>query len=274
MDSTILREIISNHNNAELLISIFLIVVDIILFLIYLLLFNNVSSYKFPHKKYLLYVYFYDIIIRIAKIFISTFVFSLPREIIMNSLVSLQFFLIIYSFNVIFTDKLNENYIENNLKIKYPILITVLFFVFTFEHEYSKIVALAQYVSAIIAIFFLGSYVQKKIRLFFTNITKQNPYYKESCYINLLYLIPIYFYAFYIIKIVTLVSKKMLYFSYMEMIGDTFMEAGKYLIIILLMVVYYIFNKYLNVDKTQFESTNKNNVTIYKDDEELVGSKK
>ena len=274
MDSTILREIISNHNNAELLISIFLIVVDIILFLIYLLLFNNVSIYKFPHKKNLSYIYFYDIIIRIAKIYISTFIFSLPKEIFMNTLVSLQFFLIIYSFNAIFTDKLNENCIENDLKIKYPILITVLFFVFTFKNEYPNIVALAQYVSAIIAIFFLGSYVQKKIRLFFTNITKQNPYYKESCYINLLYLIPIYFYAFYIIKIVTLVSKKMLYFSYMEMIGDTFMEAGKYLIIILLMVVYYIFNKYLNVDKTQFESTNKNNVTIYKDDEELVGSKK
>ena len=271
MDSTIIKEIISKHNFAELLLSIFFVLADIILYLASLFIFQNASNSKFPHKKYLSYGYFYDIIIRIAKIFISTFIFSLIKEIIITALVSIQFYLIIYSFNIIFTDKLNENYVENDLKIKFPILITILFFVFTFMHEFSKIISLVQYISAIIAIFFFGRYIQKKIALFFENIKKQNQDYKESCFINLLYLIPIYFYFFYIIKIVNLLPKNMLYFSYMEMISDTFKETGKYLVFILLIVIYFIFNKYLNIDKTQFES--KNNVVVYKDTEELVGSK-
>ena len=272
MDSIILKEISQKHNLADLILSIFFIIVYFILYIICFFLFGNINTNKFPHKKYLSYIIFYDIILRIAKIFISTFVFSLIRELIITTLVSIQFFLTINSFNIILTDKLNENLIENDLGIKYPILLTILFFILSFMHEFSTITSLTQYILAIVAIFFLGRYAQNKIQSFFSNITKKHPNYKENIFFNLIFLIPIYFYIFYIIKIFSLISKNKLYFSYMEMISEIFKESGKYLLFILLIAVYYIFNKYLNEDKTQFEN-NISNVVVYKDNEELVGKK-
>ena len=70
MDSTIIKEIISKHNFAELLLSIFFVLIDVILYLVFLFIFQNVSNSKFPHKKYLSYGIFYDIMIRIAQLFI------------------------------------------------------------------------------------------------------------------------------------------------------------------------------------------------------------
>ena len=263
------EEIIKKHVQAEVFISVFFILIDLFNYIIYLYIFQCKYKNDFPQKKNLSSFIFFDLILRIFKIFVHTFIYSLDKEIISTTLISIQFYFIIYSFNEIFNDQTNYESSDNNLKIKYPLLLTILFYLFAFDINFFKIVSFIKYIGAIICIKYFYNFLEKKINLFFSNIIQKSPKFKEY-YINYLpFLISIYFSLFYLMRIINLLIENKLYYSYLEMISKIFVEVGKYLIFLLLFMIYFIFNKYLNnsIDNT------KNITNIFREEEEPVKSK-
>ena len=263
MNPKILSEIIEKHDTADSLISLFFALIDMVTYIVILFTFGCEFNKKFfSHRQKLSLLLILDAVLRIINLYITTFVYSVLKEIIITSIVTLQFHLMILLLNQIFTDKNNESLLES-LEIKYPFLTSVAFYMFAFIYS-SKFISFFQYILAIFAILGYGYYVGVKIDLFLKNVEKKNPYFSGQRFTsNIPQFIIIYFLIYYVLKIFGLFIENKLYFSYMEMVCDIFKEVGKYLSFCLVISIYYLFNKYIKEEDYDFaNSSNQGAVNI------------
>ena len=164
-----------------------------------------------------------------------------------------------------FTDRNNVT-LSDSLEIKYPVISSFLFFLFSFIYDGPKIYSLIQNVIAIIAILSYNYYIGPKIALFLKNIEKKNMDYfgKLFCYFAPTFIV-VYFIICFFFKICELFLKNKLYCSYIEMAIDIFKEIGKYFSFVFVINLYYLFNKYIkeysNYDKTNQRVENAVNIT-------------
>ncbi len=264
MNSKILSEIIEKHDTADSLISLFFALIDMIIYIIILFIFGCEFNKKFfSHRQKLSLLLILDAVLRIINLYITTFIYSVLKEIIITLIVTLQFYLMILLLNQIFTDKNNESLLES-LEIKYPFLTSVAFFFLSFILNFSKAISFFKYILAIIALLGYGYYIDIKVNLFLKNVEKKNPYFPGQRFTsNITQYIIIYFVIYYILKIFGLFIEDKLYFSYMEMACDVFKEVGKYLSFCLVISIYYLFNKYIKEEDYDFaNSSNQGAVNI------------
>ena len=259
----IYREIVQKHNAAEALISLFFAIIDIITYLIILYIFGSGFKKKlFSHREKLSLLIILDALLRIINLYITSFIYSLIKEIFISLVVTLQFHLMIILLNEIFTDK-NMDMLDSPY-IKYPYLSCAVFFIFVIKIDDVIFLSIIQYVLAIIALLAYSYYISTKILLFLNNVSKKNPNFAGRSQIaNLSSFIVIYFIIYYVLKLFGLFLKNKLYCSYMEMGSDIFKEVGKYLSFALVIAIYYLFNKYIKEDDYDFtNSTTQNAVKI------------
>jgi len=264
MNSKILSEIIEKHDTADSLISLFFALIDMIIYIIILFIFGCEFNKKFfSHRQKLSLLLILDAVLRIINLYITTFIYSVLKEIIITLIVTLQFYLMVLLLNQIFTDKNNESLLES-LEIKYPFLTSVAFFFLSFILNFSKAISFFKYILAIIALLGYGYYIDIKVNLFLKNVEKKNPYFPGQRFTsNIPQYIIIYFVIYYILKIFGLFIENKLYFSYMEMACDVFKEVGKYLSFSLVISIYYLFNKYIKEEDYDFaNSSNQGAVNI------------
>ena len=258
--SKIYKEIVQKHNMAEVLISLFFAIIDIITYLVILYLFGLGFRKKlFSHKEKLSLLIILDALLRVLNLYITSFIYSLIKEIIISLVVTLQFYLIIILLNEIFTDKNMKNMLDSP-EIKSPCLSCAAFFIFVIKINDVKILSLIQYVCAIIALLAYSYYISTKILLFLDNVSKKNPNYAGRNQLSALSsFIVIYFIIYYVLKLFGLLFKNTLYCSYIEMGSDIFKEVGKYLTFALVITIYYLFHKYIKEDDYDFAYSNSQN---------------
>ena len=104
----------------------------------------------------------------------------------------------------------------------------------------------------------------------YVSIEKKTNQFKEKNVINILpFFIFLYFIIYYILQLLGLLVNNKLYERYLTLICTIFKEGGKFLVILLLIMIFYIFNKYVIGANPSFNNipVGNNKVTVYKDEE-------
>ena len=118
MNANIEENILDSQNEAGSFVSLFFLALDVIIFIVIFNLFGvyfkNLSS---PRQKLYLFVIL-DGISRIISIYIDTMRISFLHELIFSCIATTQFYLTLSMLEQIFTDKNNDSFLENELKIK------------------------------------------------------------------------------------------------------------------------------------------------------------
>ena len=284
MDSLIEKEIMQKHNQADAFISLFFAGLDAVCYIIIVTFFGcEFKGLNSPKQKLSLLIIL-DAVLRIINMYTDEYSKYWLKEIFLSSFVTAQFYIIISCLNNIFTDRGNENSLENDLEVKNQSLITILFFPLVFSFKglllTYKLLSALQYMCIMVGIYFLSKYIGNKIELFLSNISKKNPSFKGENFINNLpFFISIYFIINYCFELFSLLVEDKLYASYMIMLCKIFKEVGKYLVFLLLIVINHTFNNYIQENDFGFSSSGfsdrkpkdneRTRVNIYKDEEEL-----
>ena len=103
-----------------------------------------------------------------------------------------------------------------------------------------------------------------------SNIERKNPQFKErEIIIYLPFFIFLSFIIYYFLQLLGLLINNKLFESYLIMICIIFKEIGKYMDIILLISIFYSFNKYIKEQNSSLsiKPVINNKVTVYKDEE-------
>ena len=105
---------------------------------IFYLIIITLFGYKFnlnsaPQKLSLLIIL--DVILRMINMYTDKYAKYWLKEIFLTSFSTGQFYIILSCLNQIFTDKGNENSLENDLEIKNQNLITGIFFVLVYSFK-------------------------------------------------------------------------------------------------------------------------------------------
>ena len=246
MNTRIYKEIVQKHDTAESFLSLFFFFIDAIIYILMLYIFGcEIKKKFFAHRQKLSLLIILDALLRIIKIYITSFIYSLTKEILITFFVTLQFYLIISLLNEIFTDKNMESLLES-LEIKKIYLASAFFFMFAIVINDAK-VSLVQYILAIIALLGYGYYLGSKIQIFLNIIEKKNNpnYIGRRFTSSVCSFIVIYLIMFYVLKIFRVLVENQLYCSYIEMGSDIFKEVGKYLSFAFIIAIYYLYNKYI-----------------------------
>ena len=256
MNKRIYEEIVQKHDTAEAILSLFFAVIDAITYLLITYIFGcEIQKRFFEHRQKLSFLILLDALLRILKIYITSFIYSLIKEILITFLVTLQFYLIISLLNEIFTDKSMERLLDN-LEIQDIYLTCAFFFMFAIVIDNTKI-SLVQYTLAIIALIGYGYYLSSKIQIFLNIIAKKNPDYIGRVFTSSVSsFIVVYLIIFYVCKIIRVLLENQLYCSYMEMGSDIFKEVGKYLSFALVISIYYLYIDYIKEDDYYRASSN------------------
>ena len=274
MNSKINEEIMENHNQAEAFISIFFAGLDIVIYLLIITLFGcefrSIDSSKQKFSIFLLL----DAVIRIIKIYTDVYINNFIQEIVFSLVASIQFYLSISILNQIFSDKNNDHYLDNELHIKNKFFFSFIFFFLVFSLKglltnYSFL-SMIQYICILISISIFYKYISNKISLFMSNIERKNPQFKErEIIIYLPFFIFLSFIIYYALQLLGLLINNKLFESYLIMICIIFKEIGKYMDIILLISIFYSFNKYIKEQNSSLsiKPVINNKVTVYKDEE-------
>ena len=284
MNANIEENILDSQNEAGSFVSLFFLALDVIIFIVIFNLFGvsfkNLSS---PRQKLYLFVIL-DGISRIISIYIDTMRISFLHELIFSCIATTQFYLTLSMLEQIFTDKNNDSFLENELKIKNKFLFSFLFFFLSFSFKgiltSYGILSLIQYLCSLASITIFYKYLYNKIDLFLTNVHKKNSQFIYRNYLlNLTFIILIYFFINYILQLFGLLIVNKIYESYLNIACTIFKEGGKYLIFALLCSIYRIYNTYVKetdlgyipqntnpVDKP--EQTGQKKVQVYKDEDE------
>ena len=274
MNSKINEEIMENHNQAEAFISIFFAGLDIVIYLLIITLFGcEFRSIDSPKQKFSIFLLL-DAFIRIIKIYIDVYINTFIQEIVFSLVASIQFYLSISILNQIFTDKNNDHYLNDELHIKNKFLFSFIFFFLVFSLKglltnYSFL-SMIQYICILISISIFYKYISNKISLFMSNIERKNPQFKErEIIIYLPFFIFLSFIIYYALQLLGLLINNKLFESYLIMICIIFKEIGKYMDIILLISIFYSFNKYIKEQNPSLsiKPVINNKVTVYKDEE-------
>lgn len=269
------EEIMQNHNQAEAFISLFFAGLDVITYIVILTLFGfEFKSLDTPKQKLTIFLLL-DGILRIINMYTDSYMQSFVREMVFSLIVTIQFYLSISILEQIFTDRSNESFLINELRIQNKYLFSFIFFCLVFSFKgfmTSNYLSLLQYIFILISISVFYKYIANKIDLFLTYILKKNNQFQGKNFINNLpFFLFLYFTIFYILQLCGLMINNKLYESYMTMICTIFKEVGKYLNILLLIAILYSFNKYAKENEFSYNNKpipNTHKVTVYKDDED------
>ena len=267
------EEIMQNHNQAEAFISLFFAGLDVITYIVILTLFGfEFKSLDTPKQKLTIFLLL-DGILRIINMYTDSYMQSFVREMVFSLIVTIQFYLSISILEQIFTDRSNESFLINELRIQNKYLFSFIFFCLVFSFKgfmTSNYLSLLQYIFILISISVFYKYIANKIDLFLTYISKKNNQFQGKNFINNLpFFVFLYFTIFYILQLCGLMINNKLYESYMMMICIIFKEVGKYLVITLLITIFYSFNKYVKEPNPSLsiKPVANNKVTVYKDEE-------
>ena len=274
MSSKTTEQIIQNHNQAEAFISLFFAGLDSVTYLLIITLFGcEFKSFNSPRQKLSIYLLL-DAIIRIINMYFDTYINNFVQEIVSSLVVSIQFYLSVSMLEQIFTDKNNDHNLDTEFHIKNKFLFSFIFFflVFSFKGimESYSFLSMVQYLCILISIFVFYQYISNKIFLFLSIIEKKTNQFKEKNVINILpFFIFLYFIIYYILQLLGLLVNNKLYERYLTLICTIFKEGGKFLVILLLIMIFYIFNKYVIGANPSFNNipVGNNKVTVYKDEE-------
>ena len=114
--------------------------------------------------------------------------------------------------------------------------------------------------------------IGSKIETFLAIISKKDSSFSGENFINNMpFFITIYFIIDYFSQLMSLFVENKLYASYMIMFCKIFKEVGKYLVFLLLIILYHIYNKYLseeNYAAGEKIGEEKSKVNIYKDEDD------
>ena len=238
---------IHKFNTADTFISLFFAGVDILLYLIILFLFGCEKNFFKVNQKLSLLILI-DTFFRIINLYIISFRYSLIKEIVFTSFASFQFYLIVTFLNHIFTQINTVDILESG-EIKCPFISATFFFIFSIIFNFSKILSLIQYITAILAVLIYSYHVGEKVDLFIANIKRKNPYFSGKNFINhYIFFIAFYNMIYFTLRIFNLFIEDKLNHSYMEMACEIFKEVSKYLCFGIVIALYHLFNKYMKDD--------------------------
>lgn len=265
----IFEMITQRHNKAERFVSLFFMAINCIFFFICLTKFGYDLSNKSSIKNKIFIIFILDFLLRVIIYFTASLEFSIIQEIFSTCISCTQFYIVITGLNQIFLDKNNSNGIIEGNDIKQPEITAVFFFVLTFYIHHSKGLSLLQYICESIAITIYVFYVNGKIRIFIQNLEKKNQNFEGRNYTTIFPLfISLYFFIYFLLKILSLVVEWKLYISYLDMSCIIFKEAGKYLTFTTIMILFYYYHKFIFVE--DFNTTNNQvSITTEKDSEKL-----
>jgi len=255
MDIDIEEQIIRNHDQADLFISLFFASFDSVLYIIVLVLFGLNSKSMFSRKQQLSLLIMIDAFLRVFDIYTASLIYSFPREIISSCFATCEFYIIINLFNKIYIDKRNPNYSENSY-IQFNNIYVLIFFILSLLLNFSKVISFIQYILAIVSLYLYGNNATNKLLLFINGVATKNQLINQYQYF--IQVIPsfslMYYYIYYLSKIMGLFFENLLYQSYIEIFGDIFKEVGKYLIFAMLIFIYFLYNKYIKEEEYEVVS--------------------
>ena len=283
MDPYIEEEIMRNHNQADAIISLFFAGLDAVCYIIIITLFGcDFNSFQSPKQKLTLLIVL-DAVLRIINMYADEYSKYFIKEAFFSIFSTFQFNIIISCLNQIFTDKSIDSSLENDLEIRNIKLLTGLFFILIFSFKgiiiSYKSISTLQYICIIIGIYILSKYMGGKIEIYLANVVKKDSSFSGENFVNNMpFFISIYFILNYCFELLSLLIEHKLYASYMTMLCKIFKEVGKYLVFLLLIIIYHIFNKYMVEEDFGFSTpptidpkehqTEKDKVVIYKDEDE------
>ena len=281
MESLIDEEIMDNHNKADAFISLFFLGLDAIAYIVSFTIFScDFKSLDSPNQKIYLFLLL-DGLSRLICIFTDAYRKTFVQETTFTLISSMQFHLSISMLEQIFTDQNNDSYMANELQIRNKNLFSLLFFclVFSFKGILPShgLLSSIQFICIFISISIFYKYMNNKIELYLTNVQKNNSQFTGRNFINNLpFFIFIYLGINYILQLFQLMLDNKLYESYMTMICIIFKEVGKYLVVLLMIMIFNTFNKYVKTNEHSYTSQpikpeeKKKVVQVYKDEDESV----
>lgn len=281
MESVIDEQIMDNHNKAGAFIALFFLGIDAITYIVTFTLYScELKNLSLPKQK----IYFFiilDGLLRFINIYTDAYYKSFVQEATFTLIATLQFYLSLAMLEQIFTDQRNDSYMISELQIRNKNLFSFLFFCLTFNFKgllasYGLLSSI-QYIVIFVSISIFYKYINNKIDIYLTNIEKNNSQFtSKNLIINIPFFVFIYLGINYILKLFGLVFENKLYESYMSMICTIFKEVGKYLVIILMILIYNAFNKYViktsehTYNSQPIKPVEKQKVQVYKDEDESV----
>lgn len=281
MESLIDEEIMDNHNKADAFISLFFLGLDAIAYIVSFTIFScDFKSLDSPKQKIYLFILL-DGLSRLICIYTDAYRKTFVQETTFTLISSIQFHLSISMLEQIFTDQRNDSYMANELQIRNKNLFSFLFFclVFSFKGILPShgLLSSIQFICIFISISIFYKYMNNKIELYLTNVQKNNSQFTGRNFINNLpFFIFIYLGINYILQLFQLMLDNKLYESYMTMICIIFKEVGKYLVVLLMIMIFNTFNKYVKTNEHTYTSQpikpeeKKKAVQVYKDEDESV----
>lgn len=281
MESLIDEEIMDNHNKADAFISLFFLGLDAIAYIVSFTIFScDFKSLDSPNQKIYLFILL-DGLSRLICIYTDAYRKTFVQETTFTLISSMQFHLSISMLEQIFTDQRNDSYMANELQIRNKNLFSFLFFclVFSFKGILPShgLLSSIQFICIFISISIFYKYMNNKIELYLTNVQKNNSQFTGRNFINNLpFFIFIYLGINYILQLFQLMLDNKLYESYMTMICIIFKEVGKYLVVLLMIMIFNTFNKYVKTNEHTYTpqpiklEEKKKVVQVYKDEDESV----
>ena len=276
MDQTIEEEIMKKHNQADAFISLFFAGLDSVCYIIILTFFGfDFKTLSSPKQKLSLLIVL-DAVLRIFNMYSDEYSKYFIKEIFFTCFTTIQFAIIITFLNQIF-EKSSESF-DTDIKIENQSFLISLFFVLVFSFkgifESYKLLSALQFICIIIGLFIMPKYIGGKIETYLSNITKKDASFSGEYFINNIpFFISLYFIINYFFEIFSLFVEQKLYASYMTMLCKIFKEVGKYLVFLLLTMLYYTYNKYISEEfyddgGNEPASHSSGKGSVYKDEDE------
>ena len=276
MDQTIEEEIMKKHNQADAFISLFFAGLDSVCYIIILTFFGfDFKTLSSPKQKLSLLIVL-DAVLRIFNMYSDEYSKYFIKEIFFTCFTTIQFAIIITFLNQIF-EKSSESF-DTDIKIENQSFLISLFFVLVFSFkgifESYKLLSALQFICIIIGLFIMPKYIGGKIETYLANITKKDASFSGEYFINNIpFFISLYFIINYFFEIFSLFVEQKLYASYMTMLCRIFKEVGKYLVFLLLTMLYYTYNKYISEEfyddgGNEPASHSSGKGSVYKDEDE------
>ena len=274
MDAYLIEEEIrKKHNEATAFISLFFAFLDSLFYISIIFIFGyEYKSFSYPKEK-LSSLIILDAVLRIIHIFTDDYSKGWLKEFFFSFFTTGQFYIILDCLNQIIS-KRNEI-----LEIKNKGILSCIFFFLVFDFKglfpYYKIITTLQYILVIFSITLFSKHIIEKLNQFMSNFDGKINFFSGRFINAFPQFISLYFIINYSGELAGLLVNNLLYTSYMYMFCQIFKEGGKYLVFLLLIMIFDSSNKYLNNDDTEHKGTlesekpKKNKVTVYKDEDEI-----
>jgi hypothetical protein len=272
MEEFIEEEIMKKHNEADAFISLFFAFLDALYYISIIFIFGyEFKSFNHPKEK-ISFLIIIDAVLRIIRIYSDNYSKRWLKEFLFSFITTGQFYIVFNCLDQIIT-KTNEN-----LEIKNKGILSCIFFFLAFDFKglfpYYKIITTLQYILAIFSIILFSKHMIEKLNKFMSNFNGKLNF--SGRFINVFPpFITLYFLVNSCGELAGLLVSNLLYSSYLEMLCQIFKEGGKYLVFILLIMLFDSSNKYLKNDEKEYkgnpksEKPKKNKVKVYKDEDEI-----